>query len=197
MRLSGSKHSLLKNNAMKRIVIFCSVLLFFCPCLLVAQSFITSDKGSSVTFVIKNFGFSVDGSFKNLQGNIKFDPNNPEAAVFIVTVDAATINTNNGSRDSHLRKEEYFEAAKYPKISFSSEKVEKTANAGSYIVKGKFTIKGISKPISIPFSASAQNGGYLFNGKVVLKRRDFKVGGNSMVLSDNLTLTLNVFAPKG
>ena len=182
---------------MKRIVIFCSVLLFFCPCLLVAQSFITSDKGSSVTFVIKNFGFSVDGSFKNLQGNIKFDPNNPEAAVFVVTVDAATINTNNGSRDSHLRKEEYFDATKYPKISFSSEKVEKTANAGSYIVKGKFTIKGISKQISIPFSASAQNGGYLFNGKVVLNRRDFKVGGNSMVLSDNLTLTLNVFAPKG
>ena len=182
---------------MKRIVIFCSVLLFFCPCLLVAQSFITSDKGSSVTFVIKNFGFSVDGSFKNLQGNIKFDPNNPEAAVFVATVDAATINTNNGFRDSHLRKEEYFDAAKYPKISFSSEKVEKTANAGSYIVKGKFTIKGISKQISIPFSASAQNGGYLFNGKVVLNRRDFKVGGNSMVLSDNLTLTLNVFAPKG
>ena len=114
MHLSESKHSLLKNNAMIRIVIFCSVLLFFCPCLLQAQSYIPSDKGSSVTFIIKNFGFSVNGSFKNLQGNIKFDPNSPETAVFMVTVDAATINTDNDSRDSHLKKEEYFDTAKYP-----------------------------------------------------------------------------------
>ncbi len=182
---------------MKRKAIFCCSMLFICSSLLVAQSYIPSDKGSSVTFAIKNFGFNVSGSFRNLQGTIKFDPNNPEAAAFSVTVDAATINTDNGSRDSHLRKEEYFDAAKYPKIIFSSDKVEKTAKAGLFIVKGKFTVKGTSKSMSIPFSATAQNGGYLFNGKVVLNRRDFKVGGNSMVLSDNLTLTLNVFAPKG
>ncbi len=182
---------------MKRIAIFCFTILIFCSSLSIAQSYTPSDKGSSVTFAIKNFGFSVSGSFKNLQGNINFDPNNLEATIFKVTVDAATINTDNGSRDSHLRKEEYFDVAKYPKISFSSDKVEKTTTAGLYLVKGKFTVKGTSKTFSIPFSATAQNGGYLFNGKVVLNRRDFKVGGNSMVLSDNLTLTLNVFAPKG
>lgn len=196
MHHSGSNFSQLKNNMMIRIAIFYWVMLFIWPSLLVAQSYIPTDKGSSVTFVIKNFGFSVDGSFKNLQGNVKFDPNNPAAAIFMVTVDAVTVNTDNSSRDNHLRKEEYFDAAKYPKISFLSDKVEKTTTAGSYIVKGKFTVKGISKSISIPFSANAQNGGYLFNGKVVLNRRDFKVGGNSMVLSDNFTLTLNVFARK-
>ncbi len=196
MRLSGSKHPHLKNNAMKKIAIFYCFMLFILPSQLVAQSYIPSDKGSSVTFTIRNFGFNVSGLFKNLQGTIKFDPNNPEASVFRVTVDAATINTDNGSRDSHLKKEEYFDVAKYPKILFSSDKVEKTATFGLFIVKGKFTVKGTSKSISIPFSAKALNGGYLFNGKVVLNRRDFKVGGNSMVLSDNLTLTLNVFAPR-
>ena len=182
---------------MKLITIFCCSLLLLYPYQLPAQTYIPSDNGSSVTFSIKNFGFNVSGSFKHLLGNIKFDPKNPEASIFMVTIDAGTINTDNGSRDSHLRKEEYFDAAKYPKISFLSEKVEKTATAGLYIVKGKFTVKGISKPISIPFSAIAKNGGYLFSGKVLLNRRDFKVGGNSMVLSDNLTLTLSVFAPRG
>lgn len=181
---------------MKLLAFFCYFLLFFCPHIMLGQSYIPSDKGSSVTFVIKNFGLGVDGFFKNLQGSIKFNPNNPEAAIFIVTVDAATINTDNSSRDNHLKKTEYFDAAKYPKISFSSDKIEKTATVGLYVVKGKFTVKGISKSISIPFSVIAQNGGYLFNGKVVLNRRDFKVGGNSMVLSDNLTLTLNVFTQK-
>ncbi|MEO7767995.1 MAG: YceI family protein [Ferruginibacter sp.] len=182
---------------MKRIAIFCCSMLFFYISPLVAQSYIPSDNGSSVTFVIKNFGLNVSGSFKNLLGSIKFDPNNLEAAVFKVTVDATTVNTDNGSRDNHLRKEEYFDAAKYPKILFSSDKVEKTATAGLYIAKGKFTVKGISKSVSIPFTVKAQNEGYLFNGKVILNRRNFGVGGNSLVLSDNLTLTLNVFAPKG
>ncbi|MCY7421331.1 MAG: YceI family protein [Chitinophagaceae bacterium] len=182
---------------MKLIAFFCCSLLSLCPQLLLAQSYIPSDNGSTVTFVIKNLGFSVDGSFKNLQGSIKFDPNTPEAAIFMVTVDAATINTDNGSRDKHLRKEEYFDVAKYPKISFSSDKLDKTATAGLYIAKGKFTVKGISKSVAMSFTAKAQNGGYLFNGKVVLNRRDFKVGGNSLVLSDYLTLTLNVFAPQG
>ena len=182
---------------MKLIAFFCCILLFICPQLLLAQNYIPSDNGSSVTFVIKNFGFSVDGSFKNLHGSIKFDPNNPEAAIFMVTVDASTVNTGNSSRDNHLKKDEYFDAAKYPKISFSSDKVEKTATAGLYIVKGKFTVKGISKSVSISFTAKVQNGGYLFSGKVVLNRRDFGVGGNSFVLSDNLTLTLNVFVLKG
>jgi len=183
---------------MKLLAIFlCCCLFFVCPSLLVAQSYIPYDKGSSVTFVIRNFGFNVSGSFKNLQGTIKFDPNNPEASVFSVTADAATVNTENSSRDKHLRKEEYFDATKYPKILFSSDKVEKTATAGLYIVRGKFTVKGTSKPISIQFSATAQNGGYLFDGKVVINRRDFRVGGNSLVLSDNLTLTLHVFAARG
>ena len=182
---------------MKMVAFFCCSLLSLCPQLLVAQSYIPSDNGSSVTFVIKNLGFSVNGSLKNLQGSIKFDVNNPEAALFSVTVDAATINTDNGSRDKHLKKEEYFDAVKYPKILFVSDKVERATTAGLYIVKGKFTIKGISKSVSIPFTATAKNGGYLFNGKVILNRRDFGVGGSSFVLSDNLTLTLNVFAPKG
>lgn len=181
---------------MKLIASISAFLLLLCSQVLPAQNYIPADNGSSVTFVIKNFGFGVNGSFKNLHGSIKFDPNNPEAGIFKVTVDAATVNTDNSSRDSHLKKDEYFDIAKYPKISFSSDKIEKTATAGSYLVKGIFTIKGTSKPVSIPFTAKAQNGGYLFNGKVVLNRRDFKVGGNSMVLSDNLTLTLNVFAAK-
>ena len=159
-----------------------------------AQIYTPSDKESVVKFTIKNFGFGVNGSFKNLKGTIIFDPAKLADASFKVTVDAATINTGNNSRDGHLKKEEYFDVAKYPMISFTSNKIEKTAQG--YLVTGVFTISDKSKMVMIPFTAVPQNGGYLFNGKVQLNRRDFGVGGSSMVLSDNLNLMLIVKAQK-
>lgn len=178
---------------MKLIMIFsCAILLF--NKMAIAQTYIPSENSSSVKFVIKNLGFGVDGSFKNLKGIIIFDPANLKASSLKVTVDAATINTGNQSRDGHLKKEDYFDVAKYPKISFVSDKIEKTT--AGYVTTGTFTIKYKSKTVAIPFTAVPQNNGYLFNGKVQINRRDFGVGGSSMVLSDNLTLTLNVLAVK-
>jgi polyisoprenoid-binding protein YceI len=159
-----------------------------------AQTYTPSDNESSIKFTIKNFGFGVNGSFKNLKGVIIFDPANLKNASFKVTVDAATINTGNNSRDGHLKKEEYFDVAKYPRISFNSNKIEKTADG--YLATGVFTIKDKSKIVKIPFTALPQSGGFLFSGKLQLNRRDFGVGGSSMVLSDLLNLTLSVKAQK-
>ena len=79
----------------------------------VAQNYIPVDNGSTVAFTIKNFGFSVDGSFKNLQGNIVFDANHLSTSSLNVTVSSATIDTKNKARDNHLKKEEYFDVTKY------------------------------------------------------------------------------------
>ena len=160
---------------------------------LYAQTFTPVENSSFVNFGIKNFGLTVNGSFKNIKGTISFNPANLKASAFNITVDAATVNTDNSSRDSHLKKEEYFDVTRYPKISFSSDKIDKTTT-GTYIVTGRFIIKGITKTVAIPFTATPQNNGYLFSGKIQLNRRDYKVGSSSMILSDNLLLSLNVFA---
>jgi polyisoprenoid-binding protein YceI len=59
---------------------------------------------------------------------------------------------------------------------------------------GNLTIKGVTKPIEFGFGATPKNGGYLFDGEFKINRRDFGVGGNSVSLSDKLTVTLSVFA---
>jgi polyisoprenoid-binding protein YceI len=160
-----------------------------------AQIFLPVDEGSSVKFSIKNFGFSTSGRFTGVKGKIQFDANNTTAAGFSVTIDAGSVNTDNSTRDKHLRKEDYFDAAKYPLISFGSTNVTRDA-AGKFLITGNLTIKGVTKQISFPFTAVAQNNGYLFSGSFTINRRDFGVGGNSMVLADNLQVSLNVFAKK-
>jgi polyisoprenoid-binding protein YceI len=152
------------------------------------------DKGSSVKFEIKNFGIGTSGSFSGLQGDISFDKDHPEAAKFDVSINANSINTNNGARDNHLREDSYFGVKKYPRIRFVSYKITKAAS-GALTVSGKLTIKGQTKDISFPFTATPNNNGYLFKGSFSINRRDFGVGGSSTI-SDNLTVELNVTATK-
>ena len=109
-------------------------------------------------------------------------------------MDAKTIDTDIESRDKDLRKSNYFDVANFPKLSFKSTKVSKTNKAGYLYMFGNITIKGVTKEIKFPFKATAKDGGYFFEGSFKLNRRDFGLGGNSISLSDDLTVTLSVFA---
>jgi polyisoprenoid-binding protein YceI len=172
-------------------------LLFF-PILLTAAILLQPlDDGSSVRFAIKNFGGNVTGSFKGLKGKIVFDPVKTESSSFDVTVDVRTINTGIKLRDTDLKKEKYFNVERFPSIQMLSTAIRKDGgNRDGYIFNGVVIIKGIKKEISFPFTATQENDGYLFKGSFPLNRRDFGVGGSSISLSDNLTVTLSVLAKK-
>lgn len=174
--------------------LFATFYFLFFTANIFAQNYKATDVGSAVKFVIKNFGLNVGGSFKGLLGKIIFDPANPRATFFNVSIDATTVSTGNDSRDKHLRKEDYLDIANHPRLSFTSTKI--TDKAGVYIAEGDLTIKGISKKISFPFTATAGTNGYHFEGQFRINRRDFKVGDKSWVLSDELTVSLNVSAIK-
>ncbi len=148
---------------------------------------------SNVHFTIKNFGFSVDGLFSGIEGDIRFNPDSPSAACFQVSLNAASINTDNSIRDSHLRDEDYLDVKNHPRIQFLSENVRAMNKKGSFMMTGKLSIKNKTKEISFPFTASPSGNGYLFAGSFRISRRDFDVGGSSTV-SDNLTVDLNVLA---
>lgn len=160
-----------------------------------AHSFLPVDEGSAISFKIKNFGFNTDGSFKGLRGTIVFDPQNVAADSFDVSVDAASVNTDNNMRDDHLRKEAYFDVDKYPRIRFVSSSVVATDAGGHYRITGKLTIKGTTKEISFPFLATAAGDDFIFKGSFTINRRDFDVGGTSS-LGNEVTLTLTVLARK-
>lgn len=159
------------------------------------QPLTPSDRESSVQFRIKNFGFSVTGTFKGLQGNIRFDPDNPAACHFEVSIDAKSINTGVGMRDKHLRKSDYFDVENYPQIKFVSVKISPGTKSGTLFIFGKLTIKNVTKDISFPFTAVPSENGYLFKGDFKINRRDFNVGGGSTI-SDNLAVMLSVVAKK-
>ena len=171
------------------IALFCIVTAF-------GQNYTPTDAGSKVRFVIKNFGINTGGTFEGLAGTIVFDPANLAGASFNVSLDAKSVNTDMEARDNHLRKEEYFDVEKYPKLSFRSTKITTTNKEGYLFMFGVITIKNISKEISFPFKQTSKDGGILFEGEFKLNRLDFGVGGKSFSMSDELNVELSIFAKK-
>lgn len=157
-----------------------------------SQNFQPTDEGSSVTFKIKNFGLTVQGSFTGLRGKIQFDSNDLPASRFDVSIKATSINTGIDLRDKHLRKKEYFNVEHFSEIRFISTRVEASSKPGTYLITARLTLKKTTKEINFEFTAEKQDGGYLFRGEFPLNRRDYEIGGSSFSMSDVMTVFLDV-----
>jgi polyisoprenoid-binding protein YceI len=150
------------------------------------------DNESQVKFVIKNFGLTVNGSFRGLEGVVIFDPADLRHSNFAVSIKASTINTGNVSRDNHLKKADYFDVIHFPTISFKSISVTTGEQRGTFLVTGILQIKDSKKELRIPFTAKKLENGYAFSVLFSINRSDFGVGGSSISLSDNLTVSLAI-----
>jgi len=169
--------------------------------LIIAALFITlsptgnwkSDPATAkISFTVKGPFGTVDGNFTGLKTDIQFDEKNLAASSITASVDVSTINTGIGLRNRDLRnKEQWFNADKYPAITFHSKKIEKADNG--YKATGDLTIKGITNPAVIPFTFTSNSDSGVFKGTFTVNRQDYKVGSSTGSSVGNvITLTLEV-----
>jgi len=180
----------------KQVIYLLCIFLVLNADLLSAQTYIPVNEASSIRFTIKNAGMGTDGKMTGLEGEIRFNPTDLKGSFFSVSADASTIDTDIALRDSSLKSKEYLNTQQYPKIQFLSKQISAGVTAGTYLVKGTLTIKGISKDINFPFTVSQKNDGIQLTGEMHVNRLDYKIGVGSVVLSNSLTVSLNVFAKK-
>ncbi|MCU0391646.1 MAG: YceI family protein [Thermoflexibacter sp.] len=173
---------------MKNIRILALLGLLFCFNPLFAQKQ-WQIQTSAVTFKIKNAGLTVDGAFGTVTATILFDKNNVEDTKIEASLETKTIDTGITSRDNHLKKPDYFDVIKYPKISMKSKKITKLAD-GSYEGIFDLTLKGVTKEIKIPFTFIENPNSATFTGQFTINRRDYGVGGSSWIMSDNATIKI-------
>lgn len=166
--------------------LFCLVpLLLMTVCLVHAQAY--RQLSGKVSFSIKNAGITVDGYFKDAPAiTLQKTQGNVDAYSLSGTLAVKGVNTGIGIRDKHLLRSDYFDEPNYPQISMTSQQI---------IVKGgkaesvfQLTIKGVSKTVSMPLTIAQAENEITFNGAFKINRRDFGVGGNSLTLSDEVTI---------
>ncbi len=141
---------------------------------------------SNIGFKIKNAGLTVSGTLSDLESEINFSSEMYKSSSIKASVAVNSINTGIASRDNHLKKAEYFDAIKFPKISIVSSFFGKDGN--KYIGYFKLTIKGITKDVTIPFEFENN----IMKAEFSIDRKDFNIGGRSLLMGDKVIIAIKL-----
>lgn len=106
---------------------------------------------SGIYFRAKHIYSATNGYFNKFEGDITFNPANLDESGFNFKVKVKSINTNDSKRDNHLLSGDFFNAKKYPEMTFKSKTI-KHVKGDQYTVEGVMTVKNVSKTIEVPFT---------------------------------------------
>ena len=132
---------------MKKLLLSLGLFAFVAATSVHATEYGFDKAHSHVGFSVKHILSMVPGEFKDYDGSFTFDAKRPEASKVDVTIQTASISTDNEMRDHHLQSPDFFDAAKYPTLTFKSTKVEKGEGENQYKVTGDLTIHGVTKSV--------------------------------------------------
>jgi polyisoprenoid-binding protein YceI len=158
---------------------------------------------SEVQFKVKHLVIStVTGTFNKFYAELEAEKDDFTDAKIAFSADIDSIDTNNAQRDAHLKSDDFFNAEKFPQMTFKSSSLEKSN--GKYALKGDLTIRDITKPVEleVEFGGVATDpygqikAGFEAVGKI--NRKEFglmwsaitEAGG--VVVSDEVKILLNV-----
>lgn len=169
-----------------------------------ASTWVLDDAHSTVGFSVKHMMVTEQkGAFDKFTGTVELDEKDATKSKVNVEIDVASINTKNVKRDEHLRSPEFFDAAKFPKITFKSNKIEK-AGAG-FKVLGDLTMHGVTKPVVLDVAPLSDEFKDPWGGthrgttaKTVVARKDFGLAWNKtlekggVVVGEDVAIELNI-----
>lgn len=159
---------------------------------------------SDISFKVKHLMIAtVTGVFKTFDATLEIDEGNFENAKVTFEADVTSIDTKNEQRDAHLKSDDFFNAEQFPKLTFTSTKIEKVSDEEFRLI-GDLTVRDITKPVELKVE---------YNGKVIdpwgMERMGFEATGKinrkeyglkwsavteagGLVVADDVKLQLNV-----
>jgi polyisoprenoid-binding protein YceI len=143
----------------------------------------------------------VNGKFTDFTVTLTNDEKDITKSLVNVVIKAASINTGIPARDTHLRSADFFDAEKYPEITFQSKRIEKKGK--QLFALGTFTMHGVSKEITLPFQITGVNKDPVskkmnlgYSAHIVLNRRDFGINWTHPkvpnFIGDNVEIEINL-----
>jgi polyisoprenoid-binding protein YceI len=148
------------------------------------RTFAIDKAHSEATFQVRHLVTKVRGRFTDFGGTILVDESQPEKSSATMTVQVASIDTDNADRDAHLRSEDFFFAEKFPLITFVSKTI--AAKGGNdFSVTGDLTMRGVTRTVTLPVSFLGKakdpwgNEKIGFETEITINRKDFDLKWNA------------------
>jgi polyisoprenoid-binding protein YceI len=137
---------------MKRLIVVVALALAALPALADSSTWKIDSAHAHTAFTVRHLVITnVRGEFGKTEGMITLDEADVTKSKVEATIDVASVNTREAKRDEHLKSPDFFDVAKFPKMTFKSTKVEK-AGEGKLKVTGDLTLKGVTKSVVLDVS---------------------------------------------
>lgn len=152
----------------------------------------TVDKTASALRFASSFGGEAfSGVFKQWDADIRFDPANLAGSSVAATVNVASASTGSTDRDQALPTANFFDAAHFPKATFVAKGFKAVA-PGRYEAAGVLTLRGVAKPLTLPFTLAIAGAQAKMTGAVAINRLAFGVGQNEWKVTTTLPAAVSV-----
>ena len=160
---------------------------------------------SAAEFKVRHMMISnVKGSLTGLTGTLTENTANPTSSSVEATIDVNTISTGDAQRDGHLKSADFFEAEKYPTMTFKSTEVKRKGE-GEYAVTGDLTLHGVTRPVTFAVEGPSAPGKDPWGNTRIglsattkINRKDFGLAWNSaletggVLVGEEVSLSLDV-----
>lgn len=148
-------------------------------------------KGSTLGFSATWSDNAIEGRFKTWTADILFSPDALDRSKLTVAIDTASVDTGDAQRDQSLPSGDFFDTAEHPKATFTATKFRKTGE-GKFVADGTLDLRGVKKPLSLPFSLKIDGDTATARGVTTLDRTTFGVGQGEWASTDEIAAKVKV-----
>lgn len=141
--------------------------------------------GSALSFATDWSGTPIEGRFRRWTADIVFSPDALDQSKVTVSIDVASAETGDAQRDATLLSGDWLDAAGHPKAVFTASRFSKTGE-GRYIAHGRLSLRGVTRPLDLPFRLKIDGDRAEARGTVSLDRVAFGVGQGEFTATDQI-----------
>ncbi|MVW89291.1 YceI family protein [Pseudomonas sp. PB101] len=155
-------------------------------------------RASTLSFTYEQMGSRAYGTFSKFKANLDFDTDNPGGAHAVLTIDLNSIDAGSSNANTELQKPAWFDTQTYPVATFESTSI-KSLGDNRYTFTGNLSLRGLTREVSVPVLLKSGSSVGIFDGELVLKRDDFKMGEGEWadsVVSNEINIRFRMVAPQ-
>lgn len=164
-----------------------------------ADAWNVSQDDSEIGFVGTQLGADFEGRFDAFDADIVFSPDDLAGSSVTVVIDIASVDTQNGDRDSQIVSPEWFDAAQWPTAKFETKSFREVS-PGMYEAVADLTIRDVTREVTLPFELAINGTQAAAKGAVTIQRTDFGVGqgqwADTSQVGDDVTIAITVTATR-
>lgn len=154
-------------------------------------AWVVDKAASSVRFTSSMAGEAFSGSFRRWDADIRFDPANLAGCSVVASIDVGSVTTANADRDQALPTATFFNAPAFPRATFVAHGFT-ALGPGRYQAAGILTLRGVAKPVTLPFSLAINGSQARMTGAVAINRLVFGVGQGEWKATDTIPAAVTV-----